>query len=104
LAFAVVQRRREFGIRLALGATPRRVGAQIIRNALLLGGAGVGLGLLLARVMSKYMESVLIEVSAHDATVFLASAVGMLGVAVIAACVPAMQAIRVDPVRSLREG
>ena len=104
LAFAVVQRRREIGIRLALGASPRRVGAMVIRNALTLGVLGVGFGLLLARWLSKYMESVLIEVSTKDATVFAGTAVAMLLVGVIAACVPAMQAVRIDPVKSLREG
>jgi putative ABC transport system permease protein len=104
LAFAVVQRRREIGIRLALGASPGRVGGMIVRNALVLGALGVGFGLLLARWLSKYMESVLIEVSAKDGTVFAATAVVMLLVGVIAACVPALQAVRIDPVRSLREG
>jgi len=103
LAFAVVQRRREIGIRLALGASPRRVGGMIVRNALVLAALGVGFGLLLARWLSKYMESVLVEVSAKDATVFAGTAVLMLLVGVIAACVPAMQAVRIDPVKSLRE-
>ena len=104
LAFAVVQRRREIGIRLALGASPRRVGGMIVRNALLLGTVGIAFGLLLARWLSKYMESVLIEVSSKDVSVFVATAVAMLMVGVIAACVPAMQAVRIDPVKSLREG
>ena len=103
LAFAVVQRRREIGIRLALGASPRRVGGMIVRNALTLGAFGVAFGLLLARWLSKYMESVLIEVSTKDVTVFAATAVAMLMVGVIAACVPAMQAVRIDPVKTLRE-
>jgi predicted permease len=102
-AFAVVQRRREIGIRLALGASPGRVAGIVMRNALVLGALGVGFGLLLARWLSKYMESVLIEVSAKDGTVFAATAVAMLLVGVLAACVPAVQAVRIDPVKSLRE-
>jgi putative ABC transport system permease protein len=103
LAFAVVQRRREIGIRLALGASPSRVGGMIVRNALVLGAMGIGCGLILARWLSRYMESVLIEVSATDATVFVGTAVAMLCVGLIAACVPALQAVRIDPVRALRE-
>jgi predicted permease len=103
LAFAVVQRRREIGIRLALGAAPRKVGVMIIQNALIIAGMGVGFGLVLARWLSKYMESVLIEVSAKDASVFAGTAVAMLLVGVIAGCVPAIQAVRIDPVRALRE-
>jgi putative ABC transport system permease protein len=104
LAFAVVQRRREIGIRLALGASPRRVAGMIVQNALVLGALGVGFGLLLARWLSKYMESVLIEVSSKDVTVFAGTAVAMLLVGIVAACVPALQAVRIDPVTSLREG
>jgi predicted permease len=104
LAFAVVQRRREIGIRLALGASPHRIGGMVIQQALVLGAFGLGFGLLLARWLSKYMESVLVEVSAKDGSVFAWTAVVILSVGVIAACVPAMQAVRIDPVESLREG
>jgi ABC-type antimicrobial peptide transport system permease subunit len=75
----------------------------IVRNALTLGAFGGVFGLLLARRLSKYMESVLSEVDTKDVTVFIATAVAMLMVGVIAACVPAMQAVRIDPVKALRE-
>jgi putative ABC transport system permease protein len=103
LAFAVVQRRREIGIRLALGAPRRRIGALVLKRAVALGASGVIVGIALARGLSRYMESLLIEVTATDATVFGSTAVAVLAVAIIAACVPAYQALHVDPVRSLRE-
>ena len=90
LAFAVVQRRREIGLRLALGATPSAVGTMVVRSALFLGGTGVVLGIAL-------------EVSAKDSTVYVVTGAATLLVAVIAACMPAYSAVKVDPVSSLRE-
>ena len=66
------------------------------------GTTGVVLGVVLARALSRYMESLLVEVTATDATVFLTTAVVVLAVAVIAACAPMYQATRVDPMQSLR--
>jgi predicted permease len=103
LAFAVTQRRREIGIRLALGATPRAVGAMVVRRAIVLGVTGVAIGMVVARGLSRYMESLLLEVAATDASVFSMTAVAVLVVAIIAACAPAYQALRIDPVRTLRE-
>jgi predicted permease len=102
LAFAVVQRRQEIGIRMALGATSRRVGFIVLRRAVGLGVAGVIPGVLIARALSRFMESLLLEVSATDATVFLGTAISVLVVAVVAACAPVYQATRVNPIESLR--
>jgi ABC-type antimicrobial peptide transport system permease subunit len=102
LAFAVARRRREIGIRIALGAPARSVGGLVLRRALLLGGVGVVIGIGLARWLSRYLESVLLEVGATDATVFTATAIGVLLVALAAACAPVVQAVRVDPIKSLR--
>jgi putative ABC transport system permease protein len=102
LAFAVVQRRREIGIRIALGAPARSVGGLVMRRALFMGMTGVAFGMLLATWLSKYMEAVLLEVAARDAGVFAAAAVGVLVVAIAAACLPVFQALRVDPMASLR--
>jgi putative ABC transport system permease protein len=102
LAFAVAQRRREIGIRIALGAPARSVGALVARRALVLGVAGVAIGILLARWLSRYMEHLLLEVGATDAAVFTGTAVAVLVVALASACVPVLQAVRVDPIKSLR--
>lgn len=102
LAFAVAERRREIGIRVALGATPSRVGALIVRRAVVLGVVGVVIGVVMARGLTRFMESLLMEVKATDGAVFAATAVSVLAVAVLAACAPAWQAVRVDPVKSLR--
>jgi predicted lysophospholipase L1 biosynthesis ABC-type transport system permease subunit len=102
LAFAVTQRRREIGVRVALGATPARIGGLVLGRALRLGIAGVVLGVVFARLLTRFLESLLLEVSATDGTVFVATAVAALGVALVAACMPAVQALRVDPAKSLR--
>jgi len=102
LAFAVARQRREIGIRLAMGATPRRIGATVLGRAALLGGVGVGLGVVLARGLGRFMESLLVEVTATDAGVFVATAAAALAVAVLSACAPAYRALRVDPSDALR--
>jgi protein-S-isoprenylcysteine O-methyltransferase Ste14 len=102
LAFAVAQGRREIGIRLAMGATPLRVGRAVLARAAGLGAAGVVIGAVAARGLSRYLESLLSEVSATDAKVFALAAVVVLVIALVAAIVPAARAVRVDPATSLR--
>jgi ABC-type antimicrobial peptide transport system permease subunit len=102
LAFAVAQGRREIGIRLAMGATPLRVGRAVLARAAGLGAAGVFIGAVAARGLSRYLESLLSEVSATDAKVFALAAVVVLVIALVAAIVPAARAVRVDPATSLR--
>ena len=70
LSFAVAQRRREIGIRMALGATSSRIGQTVIGRALAIGIVGVLVGGALARGLSRYMESLLLEVKATDPAVF----------------------------------
>lgn len=102
LTLDVVQRRREIGVRMALGATAGTVGSLVLKRAAILGGIGVLIGIVVARMLSKFMESLLVEVSATDATVFVATAGAALLVASVAASAPAFRAARVDPVNCLR--
>jgi predicted permease len=102
LAFAVAQRRREIGIRMALGASARRIGARVVGRAMAIGGAGVAVGLLAAFGLSRYMASLLVEVTPTDRTVFLACGIIGFVIAVVAASVPAYSATHTDPMRSLR--
>ena len=67
-----------------------------------IGIAGGAAGLLGAWWLTRYLESLLREVAAHDATIFVGGAMATLGVVTVAACAPVLQALRVDPVRSLR--
>jgi predicted permease len=102
MAFAVGQRAREIGIRMALGAVPADVRQLVLRQGigLALAGsvAGVGLGLGFARAI----EHRLFGVAATDALSILLAIFGLAGIAAVAAWVPARRAARVDPVRVLR--
>jgi putative ABC transport system permease protein len=102
IAYAVTQRTREIGIRMALGAARGRVVGMVAWNAVRLAAAGVACGLAGAFGLTRLIGSLLFEVSPTDQRTFAASAVLLLLVALAAACVPAMRAARVDPVTTLR--
>jgi len=103
LSYAVVQRRREIGIRLALGARPRAVGQLILGNGLVLTGFGVVLGLGLALALTRVMRSLLYDVEPTDAASVAAVALVIVVVAALASWWPARRAMQVDPLSLLRE-
>lgn len=98
----VVQRRREIGIRLTLGATKGRVLRSFLTESLALTAAGLGLGLLVAPSLTRALESFLIGVTPLDAVTFIVVPVVLLGAAVAATWIPARRAARLDPAMSLR--
>ena len=101
MAYSVRQRWREIGIRVALGATRRRIVRGILREALTLAGLGTAFGLVLAAVLSGLVRSFVFEVDPLDPWV-LGIAVGVTAaVAAIAAIGPAWRAGRVDPAQTL---
>jgi predicted permease len=102
LAYAVARRTREMGIRIAVGATARDVSLLVLRDALILGGAGVGLGIPAALMSARVLESLMFGVTTTDMTTLIASAALLIGIAVSAAMVPARRAVRVDPMIALR--
>ncbi|MDY7232483.1 ABC transporter permease [Hyalangium rubrum] len=102
LAYTVSQRRREIGVRLALGATPGDVLRMVMGGGLRLVGAGVALGLAGALALARLMESVLYGVRAHDPLTFACVVAGLLAVAVLASWLPARRATRVPPAVTLR--
>lgn len=95
-------RGREFGIRLALGASPRALLLLVLGQGAGLAAAGVALGLAVATGASRVLNSMLFGVSPTDGVTFLTIAVVLLIVAVAASAVPARRASRVDPIRALR--
>jgi len=102
MAYSVAMRRREIGIRVALGARPRDVLRVVLGSGVKLAAAGVLLGLAGAFAGSRVLGRMLYGVTAHDPWTFAAIAVLMI-VVVLAACyVPARRAMRVDPVVALR--
>jgi predicted permease len=102
LAYAVARRTREIGIRIAVGATARDVLSLVLRDALLLAAAGVGLGIPAALMSARVLTSLVFGVTTSDMTTLIASTTLLIGVAVSAAVVPAWRAVRVDPMIALR--
>jgi putative ABC transport system permease protein len=102
LAYAVAQRTKEIGVRMALGAQRPQVLGLIMRKGLMLTMLGVALGLAGAAASARYLESMLFEVKPLDAWTFAIVAVSFTLVAALASYLPARRATRVDPVVALR--
>jgi predicted permease len=102
LAYLVSRRRREIGIRMALGASRSRILTLVIRRGLVTAAWGVGSGLLAALFLTRLMESLLYGVTPRDPATFAAVALLLLGIALAASAVPAFRAARVHPLEALR--
>jgi predicted permease len=102
MSYAVGQRQRELGLRMALGARAEQVKAMMLRQGLILSGIGVVIGLVLAIGLTRLMAGVLFGVSPLDPITFVVVAVGLTGVALTASYLPARRAARVDPMSALR--
>ncbi|MGH9481551.1 MAG: ABC transporter permease, partial [Terriglobales bacterium] len=103
LAWRVVERTREIGIRIALGARPARVVREVAGHGLVLALAGIGLGLGATVPLAQLGASLLYAVKPND-LLTLASAAGVMALVAVAACaLPAQRATRVDPVTALRQ-
>ena len=103
LAFIVAQRRREIGVRMALGAQPRDVIADVMGQGLGLAGIGVVVGIALALAGTRLLNSLLFGTSPTDAVTFVGVATLLVGIAAAASLIPALRASRVDPLIALRE-
>jgi hypothetical protein len=102
LAFRVTQRRREIGIRMALGASREATSLLILRDTAGMGCMGLGLGLVLAFAAARLESSLVFGVSPLDA-LSVAGAFGILAIAIAAASwLPARRAASIDPIRALR--
>jgi len=103
LAQSVSARSREIGLRIALGATWRSVVTMVMSRGIVLTGAGVLLGVLIAWIATRAMQTLLYGVDAGDPVTF-AAVLGLLGTVAVAACaIPALRAARVDPMMVLRD-
>jgi putative ABC transport system permease protein len=101
LAFGVAQRRRELGVRGALGASASSLSRLVLRDGLRLAALGIGLGLLAAFGLSVLLSRFLFQVGAGDLVSFAMASLLLLVVAAVACWVPAWRAGRIDPVESL---
>ena len=102
VSHAVSQRRREIGIRMALGARANDVLALIVRNVMLMIAAGLALGVATAAAVMRVTTTLLFEVSALDPAAFVIAAAVMASIGLVAALIPATRATRVDPTTALR--
>jgi predicted permease len=102
VSHAAGQRQHEIGIRLALGAHPRSVLGLVVRQAVILVGAGVGIGVVAALAVSRVLSSLLVDVPSYDPVTFICVSALMLAVALAACYIPARRAAKVDPMVALR--
>ena len=102
IAYSVVQRTQEIGIRMALGAQRADVLQLILHGGLKLVAVGVAIGLAGAFALTRVLQSQLFGVTAHDPLVFAGNAALLVAVATAACLLPALRATRVDPMTALR--
>jgi ABC-type antimicrobial peptide transport system permease subunit len=102
ISYSVTQRTREIGIRKALGAQTRDVMTLFVGRGLALALIGVAIGMVLAFALTRVMAELLYEVSATDATIFIAVPLLITAVALIACYVPVRRAVKIDPMIALR--
>jgi putative ABC transport system permease protein len=103
LSYMVKQRRREIGIKMALGAERSDVLRSVLRQGLTFTSFGLAAGLVAALVLTRFMKSLLFEVQADDPATLTGVAVLITAVATAASSVPALRATRVDPIVALKE-
>jgi ABC-type antimicrobial peptide transport system permease subunit len=101
LAYLVTERRREIGIRLAVGSTPRGIVALLVREGLSLAVAGVGIGVTASLALGRALASYLYGVAPSDPRVMLLTAAMLAGVAGLACLIPARRAAGIDVMRTL---
>jgi ABC-type antimicrobial peptide transport system permease subunit len=102
LGYFVATRRREIGVRLALGASPSEVARLVVSRAFVLAGTGTLVGVALALVLARTASGLLFGIGDSDPTAPLAGAIALVSLVVVASAIPAFRASRVDPVDALR--
>ncbi|HKJ01852.1 MAG TPA: FtsX-like permease family protein, partial [Longimicrobiales bacterium] len=102
LAQTVADRRREIGVRLAMGAEPRMVVRMVVRQGTGMAVVGLAVGAVLALVLARLLTSMLFGIAPWDPVAFVATPVVLAGVATVASWIPARRAARTDPVEALR--
>ena len=102
LSYLVAQRTREIALRSALGARPRQIFGLIVTQGFVVTIAGLAIGAAAAAASTRYLTTLLYGVSSHDLVTFAIVGVVMIGIALAACLVPALRAMRVDPLTALR--
>jgi putative ABC transport system permease protein len=102
IAYTVMQRTQEIGIRMALGASPKSVLTMLLRYAAILAGGGIGIGLIGSLVLTRFMVSMLFGVPVRDPLTLGLVCLVLGSVALLASYIPARRATRLDPMVALR--
>jgi len=102
IAYAVAQRAKEMGIRMALGASPSDVLREILQAGALLGLAGLGVGLALSLVLTRFLTNLLFGVPPADPVTLASVSALVVVVVILATLAPAAAAARLDPAMTLR--
>jgi ABC-type antimicrobial peptide transport system permease subunit len=102
MSYAVAQRTREIGVRMALGASPGDAQRMVLREGVSLAGVGIVVGVLAALLSTRALSGLLYGVTTLDPLTFGAVPVGLIVVALLASYLPARRATRVDPTTALR--
>jgi predicted permease len=102
ISYSVEQRTSEFGIKMALGAAPQQLLLQVLRQGLSIGLTGVAAGALAALLLSRSIEGLLFGVSRFDVSAFVVTALTLTAATVLASFLPAIRAMRIQPVTALR--
>ena len=102
VSYSVSQQTHYIGVRMALGASPSDILKMVLKQGLILAGAGVVIGVLAAVGLMRLLRTLLFEVSANDVTTFALVGGGLFVIAVVACLIPARRATKVDPLVALR--
>jgi predicted permease len=103
LSYMVAQRTLEIGLRLALGAQREDVLGLVLRRGLILAGAGLGIGIIVSLLLTRFLSGMLYGVKPFDPLTFVGVSAVLLLVSAAASFAPAFRAARLDPMRTLRE-
>ena len=103
IAYMVAERAREFGIRMALGATRGRILHLVLRQGTMMGSIGVAIGAAAGLALNRTLRDFVYGISTVDPVTFVSVAVLLIGVAGVASIVPALRAVRSNPVAALRQ-
>ena len=101
-SYVVSRRTREFGIRIAIGAQPRALLWQVLREGGRITTIGIGIGLLLALGAGQFLQGILYGVNSIEPVVLVIAPLILLAASLLASCIPALRAMRVDPTVALR--
>ena len=102
MAYMVALRTREFGVRIALGADPRRLAKMVVSQGLRLTAGGVAGGLLLFALVARFLKTFLFGVGASDPLMLFSATLALVATATLASWLPARRAARIDPANALR--